>query len=459
MARTQRADSTSGSRGARLRRDACSSVCDGAGYAFMVGAGETYLAAFALAVGLGQLVAGLIGTIPILLGSLLQLISPWGVRTLGSLRRWVVLCASIQALSLVPLAVAAYVGHIPALPLIAFATLYWAAGLAAGPAWTTWIGSIVPTRLRTRFMAVRSRAAQLATLLGIVLAGVSLDVGKRNHFELLVFGAMFLLAAGSRGFSAWMLWRKSEAKPSRTKHRVVGFREMLSRLRHGADGRLLRYMIAVQVCLQISGPYFTPYMLAQLDFSYAEYLLVISIAFTTKVAAFPLLGRLAHRFGPQPMLWVSGFLMIPLAALWTVSDSVAFLVGVQVCSGVIWGMYELSTLLLLFDRIPEHERTSVLTFFNVANASAMVGGSLIGAAVIASLGETPAAYHMVFDVSTVARVLSVALLITVVRPQDRPRRVRIRQFFTRFLAVRPNLGTIERPILSTIDEEEPGAGK
>ena len=55
----------------------------------MVGCGETYIAAFALAIGMSQITAGLIGTVPLLAGVALQLIGPTGARWCRSYRRWV----------------------------------------------------------------------------------------------------------------------------------------------------------------------------------------------------------------------------------------------------------------------------------------------------------------------------------------------------------------------------------
>ena len=47
-----------------LRSDLLASVNDGAAYGGMVGVGETYLPAFVLAVGLGEVAAGLVTTVP-----------------------------------------------------------------------------------------------------------------------------------------------------------------------------------------------------------------------------------------------------------------------------------------------------------------------------------------------------------------------------------------------------------
>jgi hypothetical protein len=105
----------------------------------MVGMGEAYIAAFALALGLGEIAAGLVVTLPLLAGGVLQLVTPAGVRWLRSARRWTVLCAGLQAASLVPFALGALAGRLPAWTVYAAATLYWAAGMAATPSWNLWV--------------------------------------------------------------------------------------------------------------------------------------------------------------------------------------------------------------------------------------------------------------------------------------------------------------------------------
>jgi hypothetical protein len=134
----------------RTRRDLSAMLGDGASYSVMVGIGENYLPAFALALGMGEVVAGLIACVPLLAGAMLQLVSPLGVRQMGSYRRWVSISAAIQAASFVPLVAAATIGQIPLVLLFLVAGLYWGAGMSAGPAWSTWATSIVPARMRPR---------------------------------------------------------------------------------------------------------------------------------------------------------------------------------------------------------------------------------------------------------------------------------------------------------------------
>ena len=138
----------------------------------MVGLGETYIPAFALAAGLGEVAAGLIATLPMLAGAVFQLVTPFAVRQLHSYRRWVVVCAALQGLALAPLAIGALRGQI-ALAWVAFATVaYWSFGMATGPAWNAWVTTLVPPEIRKRFFARRARLCHAALFAAMLVGGL-----------------------------------------------------------------------------------------------------------------------------------------------------------------------------------------------------------------------------------------------------------------------------------------------
>src|SRR5690606_35285515 len=98
----------------------------------------------------------------------------------------------------------------------------------------------------------------------------------------------FALAAGCRAASTWFLSRQSEPRPIPAMNGREPAWRLLGRLSRGEAGRLLRYMIIMQMAVQISGPFFAPYMLRQLNLSYADYVMLIATAFVAKILALPL---------------------------------------------------------------------------------------------------------------------------------------------------------------------------
>lgn len=400
-----RVDSSAAPDDRRLNRDLTVSVGDATSFGVMVGVGETYIPAFVLAIGLGEIFAGLITTIPLLIGSLLQLISPWGVERFRSHRRWVAVCAGLQGLCFVPLIIAACVGRISPVMAMAVTSLYWGAGLATGPAWNTWIGRVIPRPIRANFFARRSRLQQIATFAGFLLAGISLQMVGRGSEAVPMFAALFLLAGLCRLVSTGCLWLQSEPQPIPAGAGRFSFRHAAAQFTGGPTSGLLWLAVSMQAAVYISGPYFNPYMLKVLNFSYAGYAILLGTSFVAKFACLPLWGRYAHRHGAQRLMWIGSFGLIPLAGSWVFSDNYIYLVSVQVISGAAWGAYELALMLLIFETIPERDRTNVLTLYNVANSVALVLGSAVGAVVLMIGDVSKGSYLWVFGLSTCVRLI------------------------------------------------------
>ncbi len=435
----------------RLRRNLRASTIDGAAYSVNVGVGETYLPAFLLAVGGGEIIAGLVASVPLVAGAIIQSISPIGVRRIGSLRRWVLLCATVQSFSFAPLIWMSITGADTVWLAFVSAAVYWASALGAGPAWNTWMGTIVPHELRAKFFSRRSRLAQFAVLLGLVLGGTLLHLGKHTGIHIRIFAVTFLIAACARFVSTLFLKVQSEHQPLPPHFRTVRPWELVRRLRRGGDARLLFYMLTVTLTVQVVGPYFTPYMLGEMHFSYVQYMTLVGASYTAKIIMLPIHGRLAHRFGAKRLLWLGGIGIVPLSSFWIFADSFAELLIVQLVAGCMWAAYELSTFLLTFERISEDERISVLTLYNVANAMLTASGAILGGLLLSTLGTDHAAYITLFAISALARCLTLLLLFRVA-----PMPLKALPLFIRTLALRPSAGSIDTPIVGGMP---PGSGE
>jgi MFS family permease len=392
------------------RRDLRAIMADGAACSVMIGIGENYLAPFALALGMGELVAGLITSVPFLAGAVLQMMTPAAVRRWGSHRRWVVACVSCQALSFVPLAIAACVGAIPVWLLFILAAVYWGSGMASGPAWTSWVDMLVSNRLRACYFGRRARVAQAATLVGFAGGGLWLAYGDWLGAPLAAFAILFAVAAVCRLASAKLLSGQSEPRRPAGLPTAASIGSVIRQAREGGNGRLLLYLWAMQAAAQVASPYFTPFMLAELRFSYAKYMLIVSISLLAKSIALPTLGRLAQRFGAWRLLWVGGVIVIPLPLFWMISQATPLLVAIQIMAGAAWATYELATFLLFFEAIDPRRRIGTLTLYNLGNAAATVAGSLVGGTILAIFDASYAGYLLVFAASCVARILTLPLL-------------------------------------------------
>lgn len=415
----------------------------------MVGLGETYFSAFVLALNGGEIASGLITALPLLVGATMQLAAPWAVRRIGSHKRWVVFCSGMQSASLLLLPIAAWLGA-PAVKLVyVTAVLYWGMGLAAGPAWNTWIEGIVPRRVRTRFFAYRVRISQACILLGFIVGGVTLQYGKDHGHTLLAFSAIFLVAAVCRAISTSFLGVQSVPRHV-VKEQHVSMRTLFGGERSSASTRLLFYLFAVQASAFIAGPYFVPFMFSHLEVTYWQYAMLIGTSFIGKVLTLPLWGRVAHYAGTQRLLWIGGLSIIPVSGAWMVSQNLWYLAALQFVAGVTWAAYELAFFLMFFETIPREQRTSVLTIYNFGYSLSQVLGACVGAIFLNRFGKTYDAYLWLFVVSSFARCVTVVLLarIPVIRmPKD------IGHPAIRTMAVSSgDEGTLDQLILTSLPE-------
>jgi len=427
------------------RRNLRAIFIEGVAFSVMVGLGETYIPAFALAIGIAPVWAGLLITVPLLASGFLQLASPAGVSRLRSRKKWVVGCAAVQGLSFVPLVATARVGHAPAWLLLLIASVYWGAGLAAGPPWNAWVSSLVPRRVRTRYFARRNAACHVGVFAGVLAAGLFLELLARHHRTLDGFTVLFVLAGTCRLVSAAYLARQTEPAPPVEGEARLPIRRIVQRLGRGREWRLLRYQIALAAAVSVAVPFFTPYMLKELGLRYHSYMTLIAGSLAAKIVVMSFAGRLAERWGAGRTLRLAAAAIVPLSALWLVSDGFWYLLALQIVAGACWASHDLVAFLLLLDTIREEERTSVLTVYNFANAAATVGGSVVGGVLFEAMGSHGQAYATVFLGSSIARA-GALILLTGVAAGALPR-VRL---VLRTIAVLPGFGGVSRPIAATI---------
>ncbi len=400
-----------------LRNDLRTSTIEGMASSLMVGIGETYLPVFVLALSGSQLACGLSSTVPLVIGAALQLSAPWLMRKCGSYRSLVSLGALVQAAAFVPLVMAAIAGQMSTLLVFALIAVYWATGLGSSGPWNAWMETLVPPRVRARYFAWRTRICQWGIAMGFVGGGMALQWADRLGIPLAVFALLFVLAAVSRLASAALLASQREPQPPRTSASQPLLTATLRTL-SGGNGRLLLYLLAAQAAAQISVPYFNPYMLGELHFSYSVYVTVVCAAIVSKIVFLPTVGRISDRWGARRVFWISAAAIVPVPALWLVSDNCGYLIAVQIYSGIAWCAFDLATLLLFFETIPWQKRVDVLALFNLANAAATAGGSLLGAGILLACGANRQVYLIVFALSAIARGAAMAVMIRL--PARRP---------------------------------------
>ncbi|MDQ3232700.1 MAG: MFS transporter, partial [Pseudobdellovibrionaceae bacterium] len=391
------------------------SLWDVAFYSLMVGIGETYLSAFVLTMGFSERASGLLVTLPTLIGSVLQLAAGFCAQFFRSQKSWVMVSAAIQGTALVLLGLLSWGLNFSPLPqdqtVFFLICGYWTFGLAAGPSWSSWIGSIVPDDRRTHFFAYRARIAQFFTVLGLLVAGLALETQATASHKLPIFALLFFISGVCRYVSVGFLARHPESLVRPTVDVRALFKQSFwSWLTENRTLTIIAFLFLTQMATNISGPFFNAFMLKQLALDYHDYMILISTAFIARVAAGGFLQRMAHSLGSTTLTHLGALLIVPLPLLWTTTDNFACLILFQVMTGLAWGCHELGVTLLMMDKQSHRERLSLLTLTQLLNASAMFLGSWVGYLLLGSGTPTSADYGRLFLLSSVLRLLPVLIL-------------------------------------------------
>lgn len=391
-----------------VRRDLRISIIDGSFWSFMTAFGERYFGAFALAVGLGQVASGWVAMLPVLGGALIQLLSPLLIRVTGTLRRAVLVGCGVQALSFAPLVYAAYHGRISLPMMLIVASIFWGGGLIAAPPWNTWMGQIVPRRIRARYFATRSRTMQVCVCIGLLLAVVVRDQFGQDHAPLWGYVIMFSVAGVCRAVSTSLLAAQREPPPLVRSAAPARWWEALN-LRSRVGGVLL-FVFIFQFAFQIAQPYLTPYLMHHLRFGHAPFATVLAAEFLGRVIALQWVGRLAERHGAAWLLLVGLVVLTPLPLLWLVSGAVPWIVSLQLVAGGALACYEIGIFLMLLEVVPDEQRPTVVTIYQLIWACGAAAGTLLGGEVLRSLGAGWGGYAAVFGAALVLRAGAVAYL-------------------------------------------------
>jgi len=414
------------------------SLREGFYFSLMVGAGETYVPAYVLALGLSAELSGLITTLPVGVGAILQILSFRGVRFFNSRKRWVMFCASIQAISLLLMAGLPALGLRSPEFLFACAGLYWTFGFSAGPAWNAWLTSVVPKNEYFHFFAQRGHYTRLGVMLGIVTSGVALYF----FHSIWIFTILLSAAAFFRFLSVYSLGCHFEPPADGSVRKTRSLRFILLWLTRAKTTGVITYVFLSSFTIFIAAPFFTPYMLNGLKLGYLEYMGLLVTTFISQIVTYAYLNRFSGQMKIKNMQLIGAIGLIPIPFFWTLSTSYTYLISMQVLGGFFWAHYEFGLSLYLIHKHSVRGRSAILTVNNFFSAGGMILGSLLGAGFLGNFQSELGAYIHVFQLSTVMRVIPLLPLFFIL--SDEIPRVRLAM---RWLGVRPGRGSIVRPII------------
>ena len=405
-----------------------------------------FLTGFALYLHCSDFVIGVLAAIPAFAG-LLQLFSSYFAQRYGRRKPLVSWFSLTSRLLWVPILLipfvlppSLWVGAFLILTLLSSALLN-----VSNPLWMAWITDLVPADNRGRYFGQRNMYAGLVGMVTSILGGAFLDATTRQRSlsEPLAFALLFGIATAFAfpSFGIAMSSPDPGAEPSKGGGRTEGKQGMWAYYAAPfADGRFRQIMLffaGLVLAQAIANQFFTVYQIKILHLNYTALQMLGAVGSLSSLAAMPLWGYLADKYGNKPILMICivlvvlpPFLWLPTrpdafpglwgweGGHWHVSLSKVLIIVLNLISGMGWAGVGLTQFNLMIGAAPSDRRTVYVSA--VAAVSGLVGGvgPLLGGALIELLAHLayPAhglirnSYHVVFAVSGLLRLGSLWLL-------------------------------------------------
>jgi MFS family permease len=401
------------------------SIKEGSAAAVMTGAGDAYIAPFALSLGANNLLIGLLSSLPALFSPIFQIL---GSRLMEnhSRKRIMTVGPVLQSLMWLPIITLGLIywhrvsTSIPTILVIVYG-VYAIFGVLGGPAWFSLLGDIVPAKVRGKYFGKRNKICTAVTLMATLLAALVLDLFKTKGMVLLGFTVIFLTASVSRMISAYLLSRHYEPAFKLEDGYYFSFFQFVKKAPSNNFGRFVIYVGMIYFAVLMAAPFFTVYMLKNLSFSYTTMMLVNISATVFTLLFSPVLGKFADKYGNRELLKFGGSL-IPLAPLlWLFSGNPWYLAFVpQLAAGIGWASFNLAASNFIYDVVTPQRRGICVTYFNTF----VYGGTFLGSAVggiIATYAPITFMNHLLFlfALSGVIRgIVSIIMLPKIMEVRD-----------------------------------------
>lgn len=274
------------------------------------------LTAWALYLELPPLLIGLLGALPFS-AQLVQLPASWVTRRFGGrcVALWTI---GVARQSVLPLAL------LPFLPLshalrqqifLACAFVTAALNVMGNNAWTSWMGDLVPGRVRGRYFGRRAALCAFAATCASLAAGLALDAG-RNRGEAGVALCLLTLVSCAAGAATTVLLARQHEPSAATPPEAAPLDEAVAPLRDARARSLLAFQIAWSAAGGIAAAFYPLHMIGDLRMGFTRMAVYTAAVAAFRMLAAPLWGRALDRGRGRQVLATSAFALCVSPVLW-----------------------------------------------------------------------------------------------------------------------------------------------
>lgn len=341
--------------------------------------GGAFLSGYALLLGASDYMAGLILSLP-LLTNIFQMLSAIIYERMQSRKRliWMlqfVYRAMSCAVIVIPI-VFPEGWRVAALFIMAF--LSYAALSALAPGSNAWFVSLIPERVRGRYMSKREAMFQSSAMIISLIMGRVLDVMGRGYAG---FAVVYGTAAAFAAMELYLLSRIEEPPINADNLHSVKFKELfVVPLTNKPFMTFVVFWVLWIFSLWIGNSFFSVYMIKYLKLSYTYINILSTVSLLVYILCVRLWGYFGDTIGWDKGLKIACAILAVAFYLWVFiyKANAVLLFLVNILGGISWSGINISSFNTVFKLSPEKGKTIYLGFNAAFTGIAGFMGPVIG---------------------------------------------------------------------------------
>ena len=400
-----------------IKKSLSYSTKDGAASTITGNAGDNFVSAYAVALGATNFQIGLLSALPNLLP-----VELFTTKLIGKISRKKIVISGVmgQVILLLLMATLGFFmfksATLAATLLIVLFTLYASTGLFISPAWNSWMKDLTEKIEIGKYFGIRNRIFGIVGLITLIIAGIVLNEFKRLDLVFYGFALLFVVAALARTISRAYLKKQYEPRLKIKKESYFSLWQFIKKAPTNNYGIFVIFIALINFATTISGPFFAPYLLNQLKFSYITFtILNLVISAAAALLTMPFWGRFLDKYGCVKTMKVTVWALPIIPLLWLASSNPFWIAFIQVFSGTVWAGFNIAAGTFTFHAVTKERMNLCVAYSSVFNGVAIFFGALIGG-ILASLNiKFMNVFLFVFLVSGIVRIIVIGIFFPLIR--------------------------------------------
>ncbi|MDP8262973.1 MAG: MFS transporter [Candidatus Ancaeobacter aquaticus] len=301
----------------------------------------------------------------------------------------------------------------------------------SGVAWLTWMSAVVPANKRGTFFGKRNMVTSACGVVVALVGGKFITLWTNHYGQDSPYGYVILFAVGVLfGLAASLfLVRIPDVEPTQ-EHDKKKF-DVSIMFQPFKDRNFLiltLYVSAWTFAVQFAGPFYTVFMMQDLNISLSAIAVFTTLSTLVTVFMMKIWGPISDKLGNKPVMIVSGWFLVLTPFIWLFALPKMYIIPIIVAFTITSAFTAGATLTqnnILIKLSPEQGRSIYFGLFAsvvgiIGGVAPVIGGYL--ASILGNFSFTLGAYqvtnlHMIFIISAFLQMITIFFILKVKEPE------------------------------------------